>query len=89
MKIAIKQNVFYLNKQLMIKISNKKVKLKNNLFIRTNKEIIYWMTKNKMMISCYWFRINLIAKTFINTAKCYYPLLIQIHQIKNVIKTLI
>lgn len=41
MKIAIKQNVFYLNKQLMIKNSNKKVKLKNNLFIRTNKEIIY------------------------------------------------
>ena len=41
MKIAIKQNVFYLNKQLMIKNSNKKVKLKNNLFIKTNKEIIY------------------------------------------------
>ena len=89
MKIAPKLNVFYLNKQLMTKNSNKKVKLKNNLFIKTNKEIIYWMTKNKMMTSCYWFRINLMAKTFINTAKCYYHQLMQIHKIKNVIKTLI
>ena len=30
-----------------------------------------------------------MAKTFINTAKCYYHQLMQIHKIKNVIKTLI
>lgn len=41
MKIAPKLNVFYLNKQLMIKNSNKKVKLRNNLFVKTNKEIFY------------------------------------------------